>query len=306
MRIIITGAGGFVGRRLIEKLPSHDIVGIDTSHSSFPDNVNVTEITGDLCEAGTLKAAFSEGCDAVIHLATIPGGAAEQNPALAKKINIDATMKCIDYAASLGSCPRFIFASSIAVFGDTLPNTIDDNSPTVPKMLYGGHKLMMEQWIATLTRRGVIDGISLRLSGVVARPKGPSGMKSAYLSDVFHDIKANKKNTIPVSKHSTCWLSSVNRAASNFIHALSADLSTATPERAITLPTLRVTMEDMVTEIARQTGTTPSLVSYKPDSKLEAAFGSQPPVTTHAADKLGFKSDQNLTNLVKNTLNGLR
>lgn len=65
-------------------------------------------------------------------------------------------------------------------------------------------------------------------------------------------------------------------------------------------------MEDMVTEIARQTGTTPSLVSYKPDSKLEAAFGSQPPVTTHAADKLGFKSDQNLTNLVKNTLNGLR
>ena len=70
-----------------------------------------------------------------------------------------------------------------AAFGEPFPASVDDSTPLRPKSFYGAHKALMEQWLATLSRRGELDAISLRLSGVVARPRGPSGMKSAFLSD---------------------------------------------------------------------------------------------------------------------------
>ena len=161
MRIVITGAGGFVGRSLVQKLAGrHEIVAVDT----HPVGIGaIEEVIGDLGDPSVLARAFARPCNAVIHLATVPGGAAERNPAEAKRVNIDATMALIDAAAASGGRPRFVFASSIAVFGDPLPPHVDDSTPLAPQMVYGAHKAMMETWISTQSRRGAIDGISLRL-----------------------------------------------------------------------------------------------------------------------------------------------
>jgi D-erythronate 2-dehydrogenase len=295
MRIIITGAGGFVGRVLLTALnDGHDVVALDTRLGSLAG------IEGDLCDPDVLDRAFAGGCDAVIHLATVPGGAAEQDPETAKRVNVDGTMALIEASARAGSTPRFIFASSIAVFGDPLPAHVDDDTALAPKMLYGAHKAMMEEWIATQTRRGAISGLSLRFPGILARPRGPSGMKSAFMSNVFHDLKAGEAISLPVSPGATMWLMSVSQLVSNLLHALNGDAT-----GSITLPALRVTMAELVANVANATGADPGLASYAPDPEIQAGFGNQPPLTTARADTLGFRHDGTVTQLVESALTTL-
>lgn len=306
MRIIVTGAGGFVGRELITMLRDHEVVGIDHAAGGIPNLPYVTAIAGDLGDARVLEKAFGKGCDAVMHLATVPGGAAEQDPNNARRVNIDATMALAEAAEKAGDCPRFVFASSIAVFGESLPDYVDDATPLAPRMVYGAHKAMMEQWLATLTRRGELDAISLRPSGVVARPRERSGMKSAFMSNVFHALRAGDDFVMPVSADATSWMTSLACAAGNFVHALQADLAAAPASRAMTLPALRVRIGDLVAEIARQTGRSPHIVAYEPDAALETGFGAYPPLATAAADQLGFGKDDALAELVSRGLAAIR
>ncbi len=298
MRIIVAGAGGFVGRRLVMLLAGHDVVALDHTPGSIPNLPHITPVSGDCSDPAVLDSAFANGCDAVVHLATVPGGAAEQDPGLAWRVNIDATQLLAEAASAAGDCPRFVFASSIAVFGDPLPDHVDDATPISPRLLYGAHKAMMEQWLATLTRRGKLDAVSLRLSGVVARPRGPSGMKSAFMSDVFHAFEAGEEFVMPVSANATSWMTSLESAAGNFAHAVRADLAAAPASRAVTLPALRVRMGDLIAEIASQTARSSELVSYEPDAGLEAGFGAYPPLVTLAAETIGFSSDATLDELV--------
>lgn len=296
MRIVVTGAGGFVGRALIATIgAAHEIVALDCT----PTGAGKLEaVVGDLGDAAVLARAFARGCDAVVHLATVPGGAAEQNPAEAWRVNVDATMALIDAAAACGNRPRFVFASSIAVFGDPLPAHVDDDTPLAPQLVYGAHKAMIEMWVATQSRRGAIDGVSLRLPGIVARPAGPSGMKSAFMSNIFHAARARSPFVAPVSAAATMWMMSVDCVAANIARALTC--STATP--AFTLPALCVRFGDLVAEIAKATGSDPALFKYDSDPALEAAFGNQPPLMTAAADKLGFAHDGDLSALVASAL----
>ena len=295
MRIILTGAGGFVGQEVRRCLQDkHEIVAID--HMLL----GAAGIEGNLCDPATLEKAFANGCDAVIHLATLPGGAAELDPALAKRVNIDATMALVDAAALAGSGPRFIFASSIAVFGEPLPALVDDGTVPAPVMIYGAHKAMMESWIETQTRRGAISGLSLRLPGIVARPKGPSGMKSAFMSNVFHAMNAGQPIELPVSPEATMWLMSLRQIAANLVHALNIG-ATGT----CTLPAIRTSMRDLVQAIALASKSDPALASYSPDMALESGFGRQPPLTTAAAEGLGFAHDGSLEQLVTSAIQTL-
>ena len=114
-----------------------------------------------------------------------------------------------------------------------LPALVDDITPLRPQLVYGAHKAMTEQWLATLSRRGALDALSLRLPGIVARPPGPSGMKSAFMSDVFHALRVGKPFTSPVAADATMWLMSVETVVAALLHALTLDapLPDARPAR---------------------------------------------------------------------------
>jgi len=300
-KIIVTGASGFVGRVLVARLLADGAQVTAIDHAVQP-RPGMEALCGDLTDAALLQRAFAGGCDAVIHLATVPGGAAEQDPVAARRTNVEATMALTEVAARSGQCPKFIFASSIAVFGAPLPaEGVDDATPLAPRMLYGAHKAMIEHWLATLSRRGEIDGLSLRLPGIVARPAAASGMKSAFMSDVFHAVRAGIPFVSPVSPGATMWLLSVQGAAASLAHALQP-MTPLPATRAATLPALRVSMQALVEEIARQCGRDPGIVGYRPDVVLEAAFGNQPALSTAAADRLGFVHDGTLGDLVASAL----
>jgi D-erythronate 2-dehydrogenase len=305
MTIIITGAGGFVGRELVALLLARGdkVVALDSNLAALPDHPALHKVTGDICAANVRTEAFAGGCAALVHLATVPGGAAEADPAASRRVNVDAMYDLLDAAKAAGNRPRIVYASSIAVFGDPLPAAgVDDATPLAPKMIYGGHKAMMETAVSMMHHRGEIEGVSVRLPGILARPKGPSGMKSAFMSDLFHALRAGEPFICPVSQGATIWAESVTQCAHNLVHALDMDARLMPVTRVVTLPAQRITMGALAAEIARQCGVSPDLVTYRPDAALEAGFGAQPPLATPAALACGFAHDGDLATLVSNAL----
>lgn len=303
MTIIVTGAGGFIGQRLVRVLAARQcrVVALDTLHAAFPDGVRA--VVGDIGAKRVRMEALRDGCSALIHLATVPGGAAETDSLASRGVNLDAMYDLLEEAAQVGVRPRVVYASSIAVLGDPLPTAgVDDDTPVVPRLIYGGHKAMMEIAVSMMHHRGTIDAVSVRLPGILARPRAPSGLKSAFMSEVFHALRAGEAFVAPVSPSATMWVQSVETCVENLNHALAMDGDTMPRTRVVTLPALRVSMAELVAEVARQCKASPQLVSYRPDAALEAAFGSQPPLTTRNADQAGFSNDGDTASLVSRAL----
>lgn len=292
MRVLVTGAAGFVGRTVTALLPTF-------GHEPIPtDGAMPGGIAGDLTDADTIARLIGTGCEAVIHLAAVPGGACEQSPAAGWAVNVAATRALAEAAAAAGV--RFVYASSIAVLGTPM-TPVDDATRPAPAMLYGAHKQMMEDWLAMLARRGDLAAVSLRLPGIVARPGDGAGLKSAFLSAVFHAVAADRPITLPVSPAATSWLLSARQAAHGLIHALRIEEAALPDTRVLTLPALSVTMADLIAALEAHCRR-PARVTYAPDPAIEAAFGAYPPLATPAADALGFAHDGDLATLVTRAL----
>jgi nucleoside-diphosphate-sugar epimerase len=127
-------------------------------------------------------------------------------------------------------------------------------------------------------------------------------MKSAFMSDLFHALRAGEPFICPVSEDATIWAQSVKQCADNLAHALTMDAALMPVTRVVTLPAQRITMGSLAAEVARQCGVSPELVSYQPDAALEAAFGANPPLATPAAEHAGFAHDGSVDKLVANAL----
>lgn len=303
MKVVVTGAGGFVGRALVGQLlaAGHAVTGLDSAAGGIPAGARA--VAGDLGDAKVRAEALAGGCDALVHLATVPGGAAEADPAASRRINVDVMYDLLEEVAAAGACPRVVYASSIAVLGEHLPAAgVDDTTPLSPHLVYGGHKAMMEVACALFSNRGTIDAVTVRLPGILARPKGAAGMKSAFMSDLFHALKAGVPFVCPTSPGATIWAQSIACCAANFVHALTLDTALLPATRAVTLPALLIRMDDLAAEIARQCGTDPAFVSFAPDPPLEKAFGAYPPLATPAAERAGFAHDGSTAKLVASAL----
>ena len=310
MKIVITGAGGFVGSALAQRLSADEQIKLTLVDSQFAPSTRlsgprVNYVEGQLEDAEVRAQALSGGVDVLYHLAAVPGGAAEANPALSKQVNLDATLALFDEAAAAGSCPRVVFTSTIAVLGAPMPAVVNDDSLIVPAMIYGTHKAMVELALADMSRRKLLDSVAVRLPGIVARPPAPSGLKSAFMSNVFHSLRAAEPFVSPVSADATLWLMSVNQCVTNLLHASQLDGALMPVSRVVTLPALRCTMSELTTTIADHLKVSTGLVSYEADAELERNFGCQPPLQTPAAERAGFCHDGDLQSLVAQALSAL-
>jgi D-erythronate 2-dehydrogenase len=307
MNVVITGAAGFLGRIVTRRLsaawpdPTHRFTLVDQSRAEDEQDPRMSWLTGDFGRAGDVDAALF-ACDAVIHLAAIPGGASERDYALGKRVNLEQTLELIEKVASARQAKRFVYASTIAVFGEPLPAAIDDDTTPRPTMTYGAHKLMVEIALANLSRLERLDAIAIRFPGLLARPAGGSGMRSAFMSELFHACAAARPFVVPTRREATVWAMSASRAADNLIHAAQMAPPGKAAKRAFTLPALRTTMGDLAAAVARATRCDPGLISFERDEALEAQFGRLPPLAAPYAEALGFSPDRGLDELVARAL----
>lgn len=299
-RVLVTGAAGFVGRVLVRRLltdgldgrPVEALVLADLALADFPDDGRLHKIEGSLAEPGVLARAMAEPVDAVFHLASVPGGAAEKNPDLGRRVNLDATLQLVDLLRAQGTAARLIFASTIAVYGEPLPAMVDEHTPAAPALSYGAHKLACEILIADAARRGWVQACSLRLPGVVARPGDGAGLISAFMSQLFWKLRAGEPIVLPVSAEGRAWWISVGACVDNLLHAACIETQALGPRRMVQMPALHLAMADVVAALIRAYGADrQALVSFAPQARVQALFASYPPLQTPTADALGFCHD---------------
>ena len=314
MRIVVTGAGGFVGSalvaRLVEEGRIHEggpavsgILAVDALPlAAMSDKVET--VIGDLGDPAVLDRIFDRHVDVLFHLAAVPGGAAERDYAAGWAANGTAVFSLLDRLAAQASPARLVFASTIAVFGVPLPtDKVDDDTLPLPTMSYGAQKLIAETLIADHARRGRIDGVSVRLPGIVARPRQAGGHLSAYLSNVLHALAADEAFECPVSRGSTSWFMSRERCVDNLLHAAALPADSLGARRAFNLPALHLSMDQLIDGLAAQFGAkVRERVTYSPNEALAAQFGSYPPLHTPIADRLGFRHDGTAADLVARAL----
>lgn len=301
MKVAVIGAGGFVGAKIAELLVRDpDVTGLsllDMVPFAAPEGTAI--ITGDLSDPA-IRARAVDGADAVIVLASILGGAAEANYALARRVNVDATLDLFEYLRARNPATRVVFASTIAVYAKPMPDPVTDATAMGPTMVYGAQKLMMEVALANFATKGWLDGVSLRPSGVMARDGADAGLKSAFMSRLFWCVKRGEDITLPVAEDSRTWLTSIDTVARNFIHA--AKLAEIGPTRAFTLPALAVSFGELVAALRRRFPDSPSRITFAPDADIVALFGSYPGLETATADRLGFTRDADADALVAHAM----
>lgn len=314
MRVLVTGADGFVGRHLVRRLLADGLpdgrtitrlILMDMAFREPIDDPRVRLLCGSIAEAGRLDEAFAEGpLDLVFHLASIPGGLAEARFELGLEVNLQATVALLELLRRQAHVARLVFASTIAVYGAPMPAQVDDETPLRPGLSYAAHKRVGEILIEDYSRRGWIEGVSLRLPGIVARPPEPSGLLSAFMSDVFWQLKAGEPFICPVSPEAVAWWMSVGCCVDNLLHAATLPADRLSTRRSLALPVLHLTMAEVIEALARRFGDDRhALVSYRPDAKLEAAFGAFPPLRAEAAETLGFAHDDDVDRLIERAIN---
>lgn len=311
MRVLVTGAGGFIGATLLQLLGEGGGIGGQAvcATAALDRQLPVTMpgvlgIEGDLGDADVRTRIADFAPDLCFHLAAVPGGAAEADPATSRRVNLDATLDLFDLLGSMKSSrpPVVVYASTIAVYGSDLPELVTDSMPLRPPLIYGAHKLACEILLADHTRRGLLDGRALRLPGIVARPRAPSGLASAFMSDLLHALAAGEPFICPVGPEATAWWMSARRCAENLVHAAAMDPGTDS-RRAWPLPVLRLSMAEIVQTLSRMYGVDGErLVRYAPQPDLEAVFGRYPRLDDRAARALGLRDDDSAEALVQRSL----
>jgi nucleoside-diphosphate-sugar epimerase len=308
MRISITGGGGFLGRRLadalladnrVERILLADVVPI----AAPPADSRVVPWVGDLCGAGAADAIVA-GADVVFHLAAVLSGQAESEFDAGMRVNIDATRGLLDAARAGGRCPRFVFTSSLAVFGPPMPDVVTDDTAAHPQSSYGAQKAVGELLVADYSRRQFVDGRVLRLPTVCVRPGRPNAAASSFVSGIIREPLRGEEAVCPVPAGQELWLSSPLAAVANLAHAAFLPPEALGSRRIVNAPGITVSVAQMIAALGAVAG---------PQAAARVTFGENPSVRrivsswparfdVGRAVALGFVRDSSFEALVRGFL----
>lgn len=313
MNVLVTGAAGFLGQRLIRALlergalhaggQSRPIARITALDAVAPasDDARVRVVQGDLADREVLARASAEGIDSVFHLAAVVSGAAEADYDLGMRVNVDGMRALLDICRAQSAPPTFVFASSVAVFGGDLPEVVRDDTIPAPQSSYGVQKLIGELLMGDCTRRGFIDGRAVRLPTIVVRPGKPNAAASSFASGIVREPLAGQEALCPVGPDTRLWVMSPAQAVRNLIHAHETSSTTWGLQRAVNLPGLTVSVREML-EALRQVGGEAAVqrVRFAPDERIaKIVYGWPARFDAARAHALGFTADTDIESIVR-------
>ncbi len=315
MNIVITGGSGFLGRRLAETLLERGVLRGADGHEASIDRITlvdvapapgfaddrIRQITGDVADRQLLEGAVDGATTSIFHLAAVVSGQAEADFDLGMRVNLDASRHLLEVCRRLAHRPRVVFTSSVAVYGGDLPATVPDNLAATPQTSYGTQKAMAELLINDYTRRGFVDGRSLRLPTICVRPGRPNAAASSFASGIIREPLNGEASTCPVSAATRVWLLSPRTAIECFIAAHDIDGAALGSNRLLNLPGMSITVGEMVASLARVAGPdVAARVRWEPDPRIEKMVATWPgELEASRARRLGFPSDDNFDEIIR-------
>ncbi|MCV0396740.1 MAG: NAD-dependent epimerase/dehydratase family protein [Rhizobiaceae bacterium] len=316
-RMLITGAAGFIGERLTRALvAAGDVGGADGVRRPItslclvdrrppspppPAGMNIQTLAGDLSDGGFIADLAARDWDGIFHLAASLTLEAEREDGPAHAVNVEALRRLIEEARHR---PRLIFASSIAVFGGTLPDTVDDTTPPAPETSYGTHKAMAELLIADASRKGRVDGRALRLPIVLTRPGAPSPAISDRVAAIVRDVLAGRDLAVPLAPETVIPVASVGSVVRSLIALHDLPPENLPARRFMNMPALSVSVAEMIEALKRmRTEGSDARIAFSPDEHMQAIVDGWPRrFVSRTASALGIGADRDFETLVRDYL----
>lgn len=326
-KILITGAAGFIGQLLAERLlrePQNTVILTDIIKPPIPPTAlhasNARAIQADLCDASSLSSLISstEGLDAVYVFHGIMSSGSEANFELGMKVNLTATAALLEAlrlaykSKSEGDkLLRVIYASSQAVYGQPLPEVINESTLATPEGSYGTQKLICEALINDYTRKGFIDGFALRFPTISVRPGKPTQAASSFISGLIREPLNGIECIIPLKDRGfVSWVCSPKTLAENLVRALMVDPKNglASHKRVVNMPGIGVTVQDMMDSLAKVAGKEKlELLKEETDVDMERILRSWGTNFDNSlAYKLGFQADESFEKAVRDYQESLK
>lgn len=316
MHVMIIGAAGMIGRKLVERLAAepgalgHEIARltlVDVVEPAAPAALSAISATLalDLSSEGSAERLVAARPDVIFHLAAIVSGEAEADFEKGYRVNLDGTRALFEAIRQEGRreryAPRVIFASSIAVFGQPFPERIGDEFFTTPLTSYGTQKAICELLLADYTRRGFFDGIGIRLPTICVRPGAPNKAASGFFSNILREPLAGREAVLPVDENVRHWFASPRSAVGFFVHAARMDTNRIGPRRNLTMPGLSALVGEEIEALGRVAGAKAvGLIRREPDAVIRAIVAGWPTsFDARRARELGFTAEASFDEIIR-------
>lgn len=317
MQILITGAAGFIGQLVAKKLledknAAHSLILTDIIEPPVPKSTqssnNIQAIRADLCTESS--SVVTPNLDAIFIFHGIMSSGAEADFDLGMRANFDATRALLEAIRKTSPGSRVIYASSQAVYNNSVTLPVTESQLPTPETSYGAEKMMCEYLITEYTRRGFIDGISLRFPTVCVRPGKPTAAASSFISGMIREPMNGIKCVIPLSdKQWRHWLCSPRILVQNLVYAATQFDTTrlATFDRVLNFPGIGVSIQDMMDSLARVGGKDKLvLLEMREEEELKRILESWPAeFDNRKALELGFQRDEGFDRIVRDYVESL-
>jgi D-erythronate 2-dehydrogenase len=318
MHILITGAAGMIGRKLTARLvadktlngkPIDRLTLIDVSATPRPEefSAHVETVAADIADPAAAGAAIGGRPDVIFHLAAVVSGEAEVDFEKGVHVNFDGSRALLEAVRAAGDDyrPRFVFSSSIAVFGAPFPESIADDFVLTPLTSYGTQKAMVELMLADYTRRGFVDGVGIRLPNIVVRPGKPNKAASGFFSSIIREPLNGEEAVLPVDDGVRNWHASPRAAIGFLIHAAALDGRDLAPRINLTMPGICCTVAEQIAALRRIAGDkVAARIRRAPDplvQRIVAGWPSQ--FDARRALALGFKAEASFDEIIRAHIN---
>lgn len=316
MHILIIGAAGMVGRKLLDRLvadrgfngkPVDKVTLVDVVAPSAPTGFKgeAKLLTADLSQSGEAEKLVASRPDVIFHLAAIVSGEAEADFEKGYRINLDGTRYLFEAIRLEGARqpykPRLVFTSSIAVFGSPFPDKITDTFLNAPLTSYGTQKAIGELLLSDYSRRGFFDGIGIRLPTICIRPGKPNKAASGFFSNILREPLSGQEAVLPVAESVRHWHASPRAAVGFLLHAATLDLEKVGPRRNLSLPGLSATVGEQIEALRRVAGEKAvKLIRREPDEVIARIVAGWPQdFDPSRAVALGFRAEKSFDEIIR-------
>lgn len=308
MKVLVTGAAGFLGSRLAKALLAgaqglpevSGLVAVDTVSCKVVDP-RLNSRSGTIADERFVQSIVDSDVDVVYHLAAVLSGQAEAEFDAGLRVNVDATRSLLEACRRLKTTPRFVFSSTVAVFGSGLPEVVRDDTAVLPQSSYGTAKAVAELLVSEYSRKGFIDGVVCRLPTVAIRPGVPNSAMSSFVSGIIREPLAGIESVCPVPLDTPLWICSPDVLTGNLLHAARLKTSMLEGRRMLNLPGLSVTPAEMLASLERLGGPAArARVRCAPDDHIMRIVCTWPGAfDVSRALRLGFRADADIDSIVR-------